>query len=107
VTTRRRKPLALHWTPRAIGDLEAVGDYIALDNPAAAKRWVEGLMATAVRASRAPFAGRRVPEFARDDIREVLKRNYRIVYRITGQRVEVLTVFEAHRRLPDTALSSS
>ena len=109
MTTRakgRRKPLPLFWTPRAIADLETIGEYIALDSPEAARRWVVELMAAAERAGHVPFAGRRVPEHARDDIREVLERTYRIVYRITAERVEVLTVFEGHRLLPDAALES-
>jgi len=46
------------------------------------------------------MAGRRVPEIGRDDIREVLKRSYRIVHRVRGDRLEVLTVFEGHRLFP-------
>jgi plasmid stabilization system protein ParE len=41
-----------------------------------------------------------VPELGRDDIREVLKRTYRIVYRVRGDRVEVLTISEGHRLFP-------
>jgi hypothetical protein len=37
---------------------------------------------------------------AREDIREVLLRPYRIVYRVVGSGIEVLTVFEGHRQLP-------
>jgi mRNA-degrading endonuclease RelE of RelBE toxin-antitoxin system len=31
----------------------------------------------------------------------VFKRTYRIVYRVTEERIEVLTVFEGHRLFPD------
>ncbi len=92
------KPLV--WTDRALSDLEDIDAYIAADDPIAAERWVEGLMETAQRAAELPMSGRRIPELARDDVREVLKRSYRIVYRILEDRVEVLTVFEGHRLLP-------
>lgn len=46
-----------------------------------------------------PFAGRVVPELGRDDIREAIVRNYRIVYLIAPNRIEVLTVFEGHQEL--------
>lgn len=97
-------PKPLVWTDRATTDLEEIGQYIALDDPVAAERWVEVLLATAQRAGELPFSGRRVPEIGRDDIREVLSRSYRIIYRILVDRVEVLTVFEGHRRLPDNLL---
>src|SRR5258708_37613232 len=91
---------SIFWTERAVVTLETIGDYIARDKPAAAERWVLGLMVVAERAAQMPFAGRRVPELGRDDVREVFKRTYRIVSRVTEERVEVLTVFEGHRRLP-------
>jgi plasmid stabilization system protein ParE len=105
VTTRRRRRKtsggrAVVWTDRALSDLEAVGDFIAADNPRAAERWVGLLMATAERAAGAPIAGRRVPELGRDEVREIFKRTYRIVYRVMSDRIEILTVFEGHRRFP-------
>lgn len=97
---RRSRARPVVWTDRALLDLEAIGDFIAADNPRAAERWVEALMATAERAAAMPMAGRRVPELGRDDVREVLKRTYRIVYRVTNERIEILTVFEGHRLFP-------
>jgi toxin ParE1/3/4 len=93
-------PKPLVWTDRALDDLEQIDAYIAADDPIAAEQWVEGLLAAAQRAGELPMSGRQVPELGRDDVREVLKRSYRIVYRILADRVEVLTVFEGHRRLP-------
>lgn len=46
-----------------------------------------------------PEAGRVVPEFGREDIREVFLRSYRIVYLIEEDATVVLTVFEGHRLL--------
>ncbi len=89
----------LAWTPRARADLRAIGDYIALDDPAAAERWVMKLIAAAERVCKVPTASRRVPELARDDIREVLVRSYRIVFRVKQSTIEILTVFEGHQRL--------
>lgn len=58
------------------------------------------LMAVAENATMTPLAGRRVPELARDDIREAFLRTYRIVYRLREKRAEILTVFEGHRLFP-------
>jgi len=41
-----------------------------------------------------------VPEFSREDIRELLEGNYRIVYQVAKDRLVVLTVFEGHRLFP-------
>lgn len=94
-----RKAYALVWAETALSDLEAIGEFIARDDPAAAQRWVRKLMATARATTRAPFGGRRVPEVGRDDVREVFLKRYRIVYRVSAASCEVLTVFEGHRLL--------
>lgn len=89
----------LRWTERAAADLMAIGEYIAADNPTAARAWLEKLRQRAVNASKMPRTGRVVPEIARDDVREVSQRTYRIVYRVVDDGIVVLTVFEGHRLL--------
>lgn len=104
--TRSSQPHAsrIVWTDRALDDLRTIGDYIARDNPVAAARWVETLMMTVERAARAPLAGRKLPEKGRNDLREVLQRTYRIVYRVREDQIDVLTIFEGHRLLPGDAI---
>jgi plasmid stabilization system protein ParE len=77
-----------------------IGRFIAADDPGAARAWVEKLREQVRRVASTPRAGRRVPEIGRDDIREVLLRHYRIVYRVEPRGIVVLTVFEGHRLLP-------
>lgn len=90
----------LRWTLRAKEDLLRIARFIAADNPAAAVRWIATLRKRARSAADLPRAGRRVPELRRDDIREVIVRNYRIVYRAADTGILVLVVFEGHRQLP-------
>ena len=93
--------MKLRWSEQARQDLVAIGRYIARDDRAAARRWVDQLRERARAAAEVPRAGRRVPEIGRDDIREVLLRSYRIVYAIREGEIRVLTVFEGHRLLPE------
>jgi plasmid stabilization system protein ParE len=90
----------LRWTDRARSDLAAIERYIALDDRDAAARWIDRLRERARKAARIPNAGRVVPEIGREDVREVFLGNYRLVYRVGANHVDVLTVFEGHRRLP-------
>ena len=92
--------MKLRWSRRAVLDLGEIGDYIAADDPVAARRCIEKLRARAVKAAAVPSAGRRVPELERDDVREVFVRTYRIVYRVVTGAIVVLTIVEGHRRLP-------
>lgn len=89
------------WTDRALRDLTRIDDYIAADDPQAADRWVDKLLAAAERAARVPMAGRIVKERKQADLREVLVRTYRIVYRIRGAQIEIVTVFEGHMLFPE------
>ncbi len=43
--------------------------------------------------------GRKLPEMLQGPLRELIEGNYRIVYRVVGETVEILTVFERHRLL--------
>lgn len=93
------RPL-IRWTETAKTDLGDIGEYIAADNPQAAARWIETLLQTVERAATTPLVGRRVPELQHPDIREMIKGNYRVVYRVAERGIDVLTIFEGHRQLP-------
>lgn len=95
----------LLWSTGARADLREIGEYIARDKPVAARRWVETLLLAAERAAALPLAGRRIPEYDRDDLREVIKRGYRVVYLVTDEQVEILAVFEGHRQLGSDLLA--
>jgi toxin ParE1/3/4 len=97
----------VRWTSRSIQDLREIGAFIARDNPNAARRWVARLKERAWKAAPFPYGGRIVPELNREDVREVFLKSYRIVYRIFPDFIEVLTVFEGHRLLPEGILPKS
>ena len=91
--------MELVWTRTALARLDEIADYIAADNPEAAKRWIARLRIRAEKAAFMPHAGRIVPECGLPDVREVFERTYRIIYRIGEESVFVLTVFEGSRLL--------
>jgi addiction module RelE/StbE family toxin len=85
------------WSPRAVADLEAIRDHIAYDSELYARLVVTRLLAATSRLVQFPEVGRVVPEFQRPDLREVIVRPYRVVYRLRGEIVEIATVFHAAR----------
>jgi toxin ParE1/3/4 len=99
--------MKLFWTETARQDLQAIRRYISADSPAAAKRWVSRIRERARKALHSPLAGRIVPEFFRDDIRELIEGNYRIVYQIFEDRLVILTIFEGHQLFPAEKMSNS
>ena len=91
---------------QASADLRRIGHRIARDNPRAAVDWIDKLRARARLAGKSPGLGRKVPETNRDDIREAIVGNYRLVYlvRLKPSEVVILTIFEGHHLLPDLDL---
>jgi plasmid stabilization system protein ParE len=71
---------------------------IAEENPTAAERWVRGLFDAVKVLARFPHRGREVPETHREEIRELIYRNHRVVYRVSARTVEVLTVRHLRRQ---------
>lgn len=90
----------IRWTQRALNDLRLIGRYVAMHNPQAARRLLIRLRSRVRGVVDFPFSGRIVPELTNDRVREVLEGNYRIIYEVNDDSIDVMTVFEAHRLLP-------
>ena len=89
----------IRWTHEALDQLVVIEDYISKDSPARAIQFVDQLIEHAESISDKPRMGRVIPELANPDIRELIFKKYRIVYRLEKNHIEVLTVFEGHRIL--------
>jgi plasmid stabilization system protein ParE len=90
----------VRWTTGALRDLREIGSFISRDNPAAARRWVNLLQERAEQVAGVPREGRVVPEFEREEIREILFKGYRIAYFLGSSEIVIMTVFEGHRLFP-------
>ena len=91
--------MKLYWTREALIRLQEIEDYISKDNPIAAIEFVDKLITLAETIIDNPEKGSIVPELSIGNIRELLHRNYRIVYLIKKKSVDILTVFEGHQLL--------
>ena len=69
-------------SPRAIQDLQEIVRYIAWDSPNDAEKFGHTLIDKAQSLSSLPERGRVVPEFKDPQIREIILKSYRIVYRV-------------------------
>lgn len=97
----------VHWALVAERDLQAIVDYVADESPVAAAAVLERIEERAAALARFPARGRVVPELAQQGIRtyrEVIVPPWRIVYRIEGKTVYVLTVVDGRRNIEDALL---
>ena len=96
--------IKIYWTRQAREDLRDIRAYIARDAPITAAAYVRRLRASVERLRSFPQIGQVVPELKRTEIRELIRGNYRVIYRFQGDRVDILTVYHSSRLLDDTQL---
>ena len=89
----------IRWSLAAQDDLREIEDFIALDSPLFAVQFVDRLVGATERLARFPRSGRMVPEFEREELREVVFRSYRVVYLLQDSGV----VTRRRRSLSDPA----
>ena len=85
------------WADGAVADLDAAADYISKDSPAYAASFVLQSLKASRSLGDLPERGRVVPEFKREDIREIFVFSYRLIYRIDELRVSVLAFIHGRR----------
>lgn len=84
----------LNWTVEAQNWLKQIYDYIALDNPQAAARVVEGIYEKANLLRQFPLLGYTYEANSDRDVRILLYGHFRIVYLVRDeQNIDVLGVF--------------
>ncbi|MBA7575679.1 hypothetical protein ES708_17512 [subsurface metagenome] len=70
----------IEWHPKALEDLRAIFDYINRDSPYYAKIIIEKIHLNVHKLKKFPQLGRQVPEFNKNEFRELIIQNYRVVY---------------------------
>ena len=92
------------WSKESLQQLIEIEKYISRDSPERAVQFINRLIDRAEKIKDYPYKGRVVPEFSLNEIREVLEKSYRIVYRISEDQIEILTVFEGHKLLKSSEI---
>ena len=93
--------MRIEWTDPALADLAAIRNYIARDSERYAYQFVERIIVAVEKLLDFPMMGRVVPEARGQSaaIRELLFQNYRIIYRLRADRVQIVTVLHGARDL--------
>ena len=92
--------MKITWSPIAIDRVSEIADYIAKDKPAAAKKWIEKIFSKVEQLKLSPKMGRIVQEILDTNYRELIYRNYRIIYRIENKQISILTIRHSKQMLP-------
>ncbi len=87
------------WRAQAEGDLDALTDYITLDNPQAALRVYDTILAAVDRLATFPTSGR-PGRLARTRELVVPGLPYVVIYAIIEEEIQILTVHHTSRKWP-------
>jgi toxin ParE1/3/4 len=89
------------WSDNAAEHLDAIFHYIATNSAVYALKTIDEITRRSEQIATHPLSGRVVPEYNQTQIREVLYRDYRIIYYIKPDQIEVLAVIRSRMRLAD------
>ena len=94
------------WSEPALSDLDAIADYVALEDPVAAAELVKRIFAHVEQLADHPESGSRPQELVRSRYRQVVEPPCRVFYRYDGHMVYILYVMRAERLLRTGRLTS-
>jgi addiction module RelE/StbE family toxin len=87
------------WSDPALADLDAIADYIALENPAAASALVKRIYNHVAQLADHPESGSYPQELGKSRYRQIVEPPCRIFYRYDGKHALVLHVMRSERLL--------
>ena len=95
----------IKWTKLAKENLKEIHLYISRDSTKYAKIQVIRIKARTKILKTHPYSGRMVPEYNDKNFRELIERNYRIIYKFVNKNlINILTVHHATRNLSERVI---
>jgi len=91
--------LKIRWSPRAAANLEDTFEYIAKDSKHYASLFIIRLNNLIKSIPNFPQSGRMVPEYGTENLREKIFENYRIVYRLKEEWIEIVAIIHSAKPL--------
>jgi len=92
--------MIIEWSPLSLQRINEISEYIAQDNIEAAIKWIKTIIDAIEKLNNFPEIGRKVPEIDRSNFREIIIKNYRIIYRLEENKISILTVRHSKQILP-------
>lgn len=90
----------INWTVRALADLQEIYDYIARDSKFYARATSKKLRNRVKVLKSQIYAGGKIPELNREDLRQLIEGSYRIIYKIVNEnQIDILLIHHAARDL--------
>lgn len=95
---------AVTWSPHTLNDLQSIVRDLTLESTQASEELAEYFIAMADQLSEFPYLGRVFPDANRKDVRVLIIRNHKLIYRVWDGDVEIARIIHGARRLQPTDL---
>jgi len=89
--------MILFWSTPAIDDLAGIRDYITQGSEYYAAEFIQRILQIVQKLERFPEIGRIIPEIQDPTGRELIFQNYRILYRLKPDRIDIAAVIHGRR----------
>jgi toxin ParE1/3/4 len=95
----------VRWTKPAKLDLKQIHDYIARDSKFYAQKVSQEIVDKSEKLKDFPEIGRIVPEIGDPNIRELIIYSYRLIYEISPNEIQILTLIHGRRNFSSEILN--
>jgi plasmid stabilization system protein ParE len=89
----------ISWAPGAVADLEDICDFISKDSEYYAALFAKRIITVVESIPDFPSSGRIVPEYENEIIRERIYKNYRMIYRLKDDFIEIAAICNSAKPL--------
>ena len=89
--------MIVFWSTPEIDDLKAIQVYITQGSEHYAAEFIQRILQSVQKLERFPELGRMVPEIQDPIARELVFQNYRILYRVKLDRIDIVAVIHGRR----------
>ena len=80
------------WTDKCLQRIEEISDYIELDSKKNAEQFIKEIFDKEEMLKNNPKIGKIAPDYELEEYRQIIIRNYRLVYKIDGKYLNMITI---------------
>jgi plasmid stabilization system protein ParE len=96
--------MRLQWTLSALDDLNSIREFIARDSNIYADSFIDKIFVAVENLQLFPEIGRQVSETNNPKIRELIFQNYRIIYRLQKEDIQILAAVHGSRDIKNVSI---
>ncbi|MCP4132781.1 MAG: type II toxin-antitoxin system RelE/ParE family toxin [bacterium] len=89
----------IRWSNDSIENLKKICEFIEVDSSVYSQLFIERLFEIIEHLETFPLLGRRVPESDDPNVRELIYRDYRIIYQVQGDFLEIISIIHGSKLL--------